>query len=346
MKIKFLVLILIAVICFLAYFNSLGNPFIWDDDGLVIRNTLIRNWQNLPQAFSRDLYSGLTVGSNFYRPLQTISYLFDYHFWQLNPFGYHLTNIILQIGVAFLVFLLVSNLLGSLAIGLATAVLFAVTPIHTEAVTYISGRAEMLMGFLVILSLLFFIQSQKAGAKKPKLFFTFSVFSFMLALLAKEVAIVFPLVIAGYIFYLAREKLKEKYYLIKNVFPFAAIALIYLGLRISLLNFSTLRPVALAKVSWFIRLSVIPKVIFTYFKILFLPVDLHMSRELIRPTTIVGILLAVFWLGIIIFTCVYFLKYSQQKKVASFMLFWALVFFIPQSGVFPINAFVAEHFIY
>ena len=121
MKIKFFVLILIVIVCFLAYFNSLNNPFIWDDEALVVKNTLIRSLQNAPASFTNDLYFGVAGGSNFYRPLQTLSYIFDYHFWQLNPFGYHLTNIILQIGVSFLIFLLVFNLLKSLPVALASA---------------------------------------------------------------------------------------------------------------------------------------------------------------------------------------------------------------------------------
>lgn len=344
MKIKFLVFILIAIVCFLAYFNSLSNPFIWDDEALVVKNTLIRSAQNLPLSFSSDLYFG-TSGSNFYRPLQTISYIFDYHFWQLDPFGYHLTNIIAQIGVSFLVFLLVFNLIGNLPVALTSALFFAASPIHTEAVTYISGRAEMLMGFFVIAGLLFFIRSQKA-AMRGSLFYMFSLFSFILALLSKEAAVVFPFIICGYIFYFEREKLKGKYYLVKTILPFFAISIIYLCLRLSLFNFSTLRPPSLANVAWFIRLSVLPKIMLTYFKLLILPVDLHMNRELLRSTSIAGILIAVFSLGAIIFACWRYLKYNRERGVVSFMLFWSLVFFIPQSGIFAINAFVAEHFIY
>ncbi|MDD5476637.1 MAG: tetratricopeptide repeat protein [Candidatus Omnitrophica bacterium] len=346
MKIKFFVFILIAVICFLAYFNSLANPFIWDDQALVVQNTLIRSARNLPLSFTNDLYFGVASGSNFYRPLQTISYIFDYHFWQLDPFGYHLTNIILQLGVSFLVFLLVSELLGDLAVSIAAAAMFAASPLHTEAITYISGRAEMLMGFFVILALLFFIRSQKKTIQGSRLFYIFSLSSFVFAILSKEVAIVFPFIVSGYVFYFLRDKLKEKYYLIKNVMPFFIISIIYLILRLSFFKFLTLRPPALAAVPWFVRLSVLSKVILTYFKLLVLPVNLHMNHELLRPTSIAGILIAVFSLGAILFTCLYYLKYQPKNKVASFMLFWSLVFFIPQSGIFPINAFVAEHFIY
>ncbi len=346
MKIKFLVLLLIAAVCFLAYFNSLGNPFIWDDEALVVKNTLIRSPQNLGKSFTSDLYSGISSGSNFYRPLQTIAYIFDYYFWQLNPFGYHLTNIVLQISVSFLVFLLVFNLLDNFAVSLATSVIFGINPIHTEAVGYISGRAEMLMAVFIISSLLFFIRSQKDNVRNAGIFYLLSLVSFIMALLSKEVAIVFPLIIAGYTFYFLRPKFREKLFFIKNIFPFIAISAAYLFLRLSFFSFTTLRAPSLTNVPWFIRLSVLPKIIFTYFKLLILPTDLHMSRELLRPTSIGGILISVFLLGIIIFACVYYLKYRQKFKIASFMLLWFLVFFMPQSGIFPINAFVAEHFIY
>ncbi|MDD5465433.1 MAG: tetratricopeptide repeat protein [Candidatus Omnitrophica bacterium] len=345
MKIKFFVFILITAVCFLAYFNSLSNPFIWDDQALVVKNTLIRSARNLPLSFTNDLYFGVASGSNFYRPLQTISYIFDYHFWQLNPFGYHLTNVILQAAVSFLVFLLVFKLLANLAVSIAAASMFAASPLHTEAVTYISGRAEMLVGFFVILALLFFIRSQETFRRRS-LFYIFSVFSFFVALLSKEVAIVFPFIICGYAFYFLRGRLKEKYYFVKNIAPFFLISISYLLLRLSFFKFATLRPPALANVAWFVRLSVLPKVILTYFKLLILPVNLHMNHELLRPTSIAGILIAVFFLGVILFTCWRYLKYRPENKVAAFMLFWALVFFIPQSGIFPINAFVAEHFIY
>lgn len=346
MKIKIFVLILLAAVCFLAYFNSLNNPFIWDDEALVVRNTLIRSVQNVPASFTNDLYFGVASGSNFYRPLQTISYIFDYHFWELNPFGYHLTNIILQICVSFLVFLFVFNLLSNLSLAVTSAVFFAVNPLHTEAVTYISGRAEMLMGFFAILGFLFFVRSQRQGVRYSGLFYIFSLASFSLALLSKEVAVVFPFIICGYIFYFKREKLKEKYYLVKTIVPFFALSAVYLFLRLFLFHFSTLRPPSLANIALIVRLTVLPKIVFTYLKLLILPVGLHMNKTLLQPTSINGILIAIFFLGGIIFTCWRCLRYQPGNRVASFMLFWSLVFFIPQSGIFPINAFVAEHFIY
>jgi len=186
-----LIFFILALSCAIAYSNSLHNPFIWDDQALIAKNTLIRSWSNLAKVFTSDLYSGITSGSNFYRPLQTISYMWDYYFWQLDPFGYHLTNLILQILVSFLVFLFSLAMLKELDLAFAVALLFGLNPLHTEAVTYISGRAEMLMGLFLLSSLLLFIRGKRA----------FSLLAFILGLLSKELAVVFPLVILAYMFY-------------------------------------------------------------------------------------------------------------------------------------------------
>ncbi|MDD5505645.1 MAG: tetratricopeptide repeat protein [Candidatus Omnitrophica bacterium] len=342
-----LVFLAICAACFLAYANSLTNPFIWDDEALVVNNPLIRSWSNFGASFTNELYLGTNSSSNFYRPLQTISYIFDYHFWRLNPLGYHLSNIILQAAVSCLVFLLVFHLLASLPIAAATAVFFAASPLNTEAVTYISGRAEMLMGFFAILSLLLFIRSQKSGAIRPILFYILSLISFILALLSKEAAIVFPFIICGYIFYLLPERLKERYYFIKRAAPFFAVSLIYLISRFLLLESSvSLAPALHSRASWFVRLSCLPQIIITYLKLLILPVNLHMSRQLAWGESYAGCPLGLIYLGLIVVACAYYLRHSAKNKFAPFMFFWALVFFIPQSGIFPINTFIAEHFIY
>ncbi|MCX5703807.1 MAG: tetratricopeptide repeat protein, partial [Candidatus Omnitrophica bacterium] len=95
-----------------------------------------------------------------------------------------------------------------------------------------------------------------------------------------------------------------------------------------------------------LRITVLPKVLFTYLRLLFLPVNLHMSRTLIRPVSAMGIFLSWVSLAVIFAACAYILIYKKERKIVSFLLFWSLVFLIPQSGIFPINAFVAEHFIY
>ncbi len=338
---------ILVLSCAAAYSNSLHNPFIWDDDALVVKNPLLGSWSNLPKAFTSDLYPGVTAGSNFYRPLQTISYMWDYHFWQLDPFGYHLSNIILQALVSFLVFLFTRIILKDTKIAFAAALLFALNPLHTEAVTYISGRAEMLMGLFLLSSLILFIRGKRL----------FSLLSFICGLLSKELSVVFPLVILAYIFYYStslRRTCRDRTLFcpynssrhdLRSVLPFFLVDLIYLILRSGLLHFATIRPPALVKYPLLLRITVFPEVVFTYLKLLFFPVNLHMSRTTIRPVNFLGFFLNWFLLGAICVACVYLLR-NKKNKNAAFMIFWSLAFFIPQSGILPINAFVAEHFIY
>lgn len=336
MRLFFLALSLILTCTFLAYFNTLNNPFIWDDDALILKNPLIKDTNFLVRVFSSDLYYGVSSGSNFYRPVQAVSYMWDYYFWQLDPKGYHITNILLQGIVSFLVFILLYLIFKEPAISLAAALLFAVSPIHTEAVSYISGRADMLMAIFLFSSLLLFIKLENTKFKTTLL--ALSLFSFWLGLLSKELSVVFPLAILAYLYYFKRARIAS--------LPFFLISGLYVYLRLSFFKFATLRPPSLIKFPFLIRLTVQPKVIFSYLKLLFLPVDLHMSRELVRPVSFLGIFVSWFILGIIFVSCVHFLKYKERRKIASFFLAWFLIFLLPQSGIFPINAFVSEHFVY
>ncbi|MFH1457908.1 MAG: tetratricopeptide repeat protein [Candidatus Omnitrophota bacterium] len=338
----------VLIICcvFLVYSNSLNSPFIWDDEALVVANPLIKDGGSLAKIFTSDLYYGSSTGSNFYRPLQTLTYLVNYHFWQLEPRGYHITNILLQGLVSFLVLLLAYWLLGDFAVSLAAALLFAVCPLHTEAVTYISGRAEMLMGLFLISSFILFLKSLGPKTKNKNNFFGFSLILFICALLTKELSVLFPLVILSHIFYFAKNRLKKPVVLAKILLPFFATAASYIILRLFFLNFMTLRPPALTKFPFLLRITVFPKVLLTYLKLLIFPVDLHMSREFIRPTTFGGYFIAWFALGSIIAGVFYALRNNRGRKVAPFLLSWFLVFLLPQSGLLAINAFVAEHFLY
>jgi lipoprotein NlpI len=334
--INLIVFLIISITLFVFYSNALRSPFIWDDDGLVVKNTLIQSLGNLPKAFVSDLYPGVASGSNFYRPIQTISYMLDYFFWQLDPFGYHLTNIFLQILASFLVFLMARMLLADTKIAISTALLFALNPLSNESVVYISGRAEMLMSVFLISSFLLFIRER----------LYISIIMFILALLSKELAVIFPLAIISYLIYFKKDIIRNKIELVKRILPFFLIVIVYLALRLTVFHFATLRPPALTKYPLLLRITMFPKVIFTYLKLYLFPVDLHMSWTLARPTTHIGIFFSWFILGIICVLCVRMLKDAKNNKITPFLLSWLLIFLIPQSGIVPINAFVAEHFVY
>ena len=122
----------LVVLCFLVYANSLGNDFVFDDNHLVLGS---RRWLKLANIL--DL-------ARSYRPVRNLSYAFDLALWGDRPFGFHLTSVLIHSGVAVLVFLLIRRLTDRTLPAFLTALIFAVHPIQTDAVAYISGRRDVL----------------------------------------------------------------------------------------------------------------------------------------------------------------------------------------------------------
>jgi protein O-mannosyl-transferase len=330
-----IIFLAIATLTAVFYSNSLHNPFICDDEGLILKNPLIKNWNFFYKAFTNDLYQATMANSNFYRPLQIVLYMFDYHFWRFNPFGYHLTNVILQILVAFLVYLFTLFILKSSSISLLSALLFAVSPLHNEAVAYISGSAELLMGVFLLTSLLLFTRGRIG----------WSWFFFTAGLLSKELSIVFPIIILCWVIIYAKENLGKPRYLLKVIFPFLLIDAAYIFLRFSYLKFPTLFIPELTQYPLLLRISVLPQVFFAYLKLLILPVNLHLSRNLGYPTAFESIFISWFILIFLAVAVVIILAQSRRRDF-KFLACWFFIFLLPQTGIFAINAFVAEHFLY
>ena len=334
-KQRLIAAILIIFVGFGCYFNSLNSPFIWDDTGLITHNSLIKDFKYAPKIFLTDLFNQKSTGNNFYRPLQSLSYMLDYHFYKLDAYGYHLTNVILQIIVGLLVYSFILIISGSGLTSLLTALFFMVHPIHVETVTYISGRADILVALFLLLSLILFTRG----------FYFISLFSFILAMLSKEFALIFPVFL---LFYGLGFKYNTQKSRRRNIFiylPFFIAASAYLCLRSLVLTNNAILP----SLDMIFKNSVFfTKTIFLYLMTLFLPVNLHMSYAFKPADTILeaGIILSV--LGVILLIIVgakAFIK-GGKSRLFSFGLFWFFLFLLPYSGIFAINAYFAEHFCY
>ena len=101
-------LLIIVVVSVLIYLYTLGNDFAYDDKFTITNNYLIRSWHKIPTIFTNDYFT--SSGELSYRPVVTLSYFIDYFFWQLNPLGYHLTNLLLHSLNAVLLFFLFTSI--------------------------------------------------------------------------------------------------------------------------------------------------------------------------------------------------------------------------------------------
>lgn len=177
----------IATVGFAVYLNSLGGGFVSDDRFLILEHPHTRDAALLPKVFT----SGHYLGQGGYRPLVTLSFALNHIVGGLDPWGYHLVNVLLHAVNSALVFLLVLRLFESrLTAGVAGAT-FAVHPVHTEAVAWISGRAELMGAALFLCAWLLYLRATSGGGLRTWPFVA-SLAAFFLGLLCKEHVLVLP----------------------------------------------------------------------------------------------------------------------------------------------------------
>ncbi len=184
-----LVLVAVAVV----FGNSLAGEFVWDDRNLIAENQAISSWKNLPRFFLHPFEYLTALGAEvntYYRPIVLVSFLVDRTMWGENPFGYHLTNLILHAACSLFVLGLGRKFLGNQS-GLFAALLFAVHPIHTESVAWISGRTDLLASVFSLAAVCLYLRTRSDEVASAARMIPV-VLAFGLALLSKEVAFGLP----------------------------------------------------------------------------------------------------------------------------------------------------------
>lgn len=192
------VLFLIAAL--LAFSNNLNSYFLSDD--------FVQIGKVLSGDFS--VVWGQAHGG-FFRPLFILSYIVDGRLWHARPLGYHLTNVVIHALNSFLVFQVARQFLqhvaspakSATAVSIAAATLFLLHPSHTEAVTWISGRADLLATCFCLASIWCFIVYARKGRSS---FLALALICGAAALLAKESTICLPFLILIVGLYLSRKR--------------------------------------------------------------------------------------------------------------------------------------------
>lgn len=182
---------LIVVIAIAVYANSLLNGFAFDDVLIVQNNPLIQSFQNTWQVFTSGYWQQWSGGLSNYRPFFTLSLMIDTVSWKGNPFGYHLTNVLLHTATCVLLFTLVRKYGLSSRLALHSTLIFAVLPVHTEAVANIAGRMEILGTLFSGLSWLCW--KQTPSRRLPGAFWqVLSGLFFLSSILSKENFVTYP----------------------------------------------------------------------------------------------------------------------------------------------------------
>ncbi|MBU0548950.1 MAG: tetratricopeptide repeat protein, partial [Candidatus Omnitrophica bacterium] len=300
---------------------------------LVKDNIYIKNFAKIPYFFTETIGMGAGREGPCYRPLQMLTYMFDYSVWKLNVFGYHLTNILLHIFAALAIFWFINILYGSQFLAFLTSILFIVHPVHTEAVAYISGRADSLATIFILMSLIYYI---KQGSQKKTTTFILMVLSSLAAMLSKEYSLIIPILLLIYSYIFLKKILAREFISI------VIVDFIYIVVRCMVVKSV---PLNIAHTSTlFQRVPGFFVAITEYLRLMLLPLNLHMEygNRLVSFSNFESIL------GIVILLAlsVYAFKKRHSDNLISFSIFWFFIVLLPVSNLYPINAYIAEHWLY
>jgi protein O-mannosyl-transferase len=354
------------------HYPALQGPLLWDDFYLVRDNPFIKSPLLIPEAFRHYLFPESYAGH--YRPVQTISYVFDYLIWNTDAYGYHLSNLLWHIGSGLLLYLLLQRLFRSIvtrslkertgaardqpASMLSGAAFFValcwiVHPVHSAAIDYISGRADSLAFFFACSGWLLYLRARDTSRTiVRRTYYFLAAFAGLLALGSRETGLVWMLVFLLYLFVFDRKPaLKAKLLVLSCCL---AIVGAYGTLR-DLPEYrpndaSSSAPTGAAKAVLMLR------ALGDYGRLMIWPANLHMERDLgntdgLRDTahwrqaiqdeylSVAGLLVA----AALLFGAS---RRGAARPIRLFGAGWFVVTFLPISNLFNLNATVAEHWLY
>lgn len=319
-------IVIIALASILVYSNTLFMDFVWDDIPFIKGNKFITDVEKIPHLFTTNLWEGVEgfFRGDYYRPIYALSFAIDHIFWQENPLGYHITNILLHAIASIAVYLLALRILHENTAAFIAGLIFSVHPLHVEAVAWITGRNNMLLAIFMVLSIYFYtLYSEKRMAK----YIAASLILFFLSLLIHEIAITLPMIILLYGICFEEGRLKNKL-----LWPliYCAITIPYFILRFAFLE-QAFKGVGKDPFVWHIYTA--PILLLKYLKVLILPVSLKVAYEIpIRKALFgQGVMLSLVFLCIIIALVIFSKRYDRKLF---FSLSWIFITIIPVSGIF------------
>ncbi|RRJ28863.1 hypothetical protein [Halocatena pleomorpha] len=232
----------IFLLAIVTYIGSLGYWFVAVDAPKLILSSRIRNWSDLYEIFTQPLMheTAFPEIGLFYRPVASLTYSFDYWIWGVDPFGYHLTNLLLQ-GIAVVaVAVVIGELTDDTVIGEFTAVLFALHPLAVEIVPATPRRHDILMLLFLLGTLSLFVKSQRPETtrRSSSLYAGGSLVAYVLALGSKEPALVAPALVFAWVALQGYDgdPYETLWRSVRATVPFALITVAYLAVRIVVLG--------------------------------------------------------------------------------------------------------------
>ncbi|MFA6281336.1 MAG: tetratricopeptide repeat protein [Candidatus Omnitrophota bacterium] len=252
---------LILIIIFSVFLPCLKNDFVALDDSAYITEIISLRHTSLQSI----KYIFTSFFLTMYQPLNRVSYLFESKFFGLNPFPYHLANVILHLINCLFVFWLIYLLSGKIAISSIATILFAIHPLRVEPVAWVSGRQDLLCALFFLLTIIYYCYYLRG--RKINKYYYFSLVLFIFSLLSKAMAVTLPviLIFVDYLFHRKPDKKmfldKVPFFILSFVFGLVAIIGKYLSGALRSDNLATLLNkfvIAVSSIAFYINKILFP----------------------------------------------------------------------------------------
>jgi len=191
-------LTLLGLTTVVLYSSALFFDFVWDDWPQIVNNPLIRSWSELPRAFGSDLWYHMARHQVYYRPLFVAWSMLNYSLFGLRAWGWHLGAILAHVGATVAMFWLARKLGLEYWTAAIAALIFALHPIHIEPAVWISAASDSMVAMFAALAFVAFLNWRIRGQARRGAWWAASLVFLTCALLTKEMAVTFPVLIGVY----------------------------------------------------------------------------------------------------------------------------------------------------
>jgi tetratricopeptide (TPR) repeat protein len=358
---------ILTVLGFAVHAPALHGELLWDDDYLVRTNSFIRS-----PIFFLEVFRHYLLPESYsihYRPMQNISYMVDYLLWDNNVYGFHLSSVLWHVAAGILIYFLLARLFRSVLAtrheedsefsraGIASwlaffvALLWIVHPVHSAAVDYISGRADSLAVCLGAGAWLMAWTAQRRSGSRRIILFVLAWITALLALCSRESGCLWPMLFLANFFILEKSTRRGK---AVAVGACLILFLTYAGLRHIPAEKTTSNPSPATSAS--MRAVLMLRALGDYGGLMIFPANLHMERALPGAAPFSGgggwevaikreyLLFA----GAALLAALVVLarRKSAGQRFRVFGALWFILAYLPISNLIPLNATVAEHWLY
>jgi len=357
--------VLVCAVTALAYLGTLSFGFVYDDKPVIVDNVVIHSWRFLAHYFIPQISADIAPPSSgtFYRPVVLLWLRLNDAIFGLHPAGWHFAMLALHVLATYLVFVAAGKLSGSRRTAALAAILFGLHPVHVENVAWLSSVNDLLLTVLLLASFLAYLNFR--NGRKKMVWMATSVLLFGLALLSKETAAAYPLLIFAFAVIFAPRRATENsnpswsaledWSVLKASawkdglvsIPYFTVLAAYLAARRMMLH-GLAQPVA--PLSWTTMVLTWPSILWFDLKHLLFPISSSEFYSLAYVTApgFEHFLLPILFLIVALVAAGYCISKLPDPRLGVFAMGWAIVTILPTlylRAIAPDN-FVHDRFLY